>query len=146
MRIYLDNCSLQRPLDDKSQLRIEMEADAIIEILSHCETGKLTLISSEILRIEIDDNTDSKRKTASVGILDIAREIVMIDAEIERRAEEFAQTGIKPSDALHLASAEAGKAGFFCTCDDRLLKKAKAFPELKVRAVSPIELLNEVEL
>jgi predicted nucleic acid-binding protein len=31
--------------------------------------------------------------------------------------------GIKPLDALHLASAESGKADYFCTCDDKIIKK-----------------------
>ena len=33
MRIYLDTCSLQRPLDDRSQLRIRQEAEAILYVL-----------------------------------------------------------------------------------------------------------------
>lgn len=33
MRIYFDNCSLQRPFDNKSQLRIRIEAEAILSII-----------------------------------------------------------------------------------------------------------------
>lgn len=33
MKIYLDNCSLQRPLDDKSQIRIRLEAEAILAVI-----------------------------------------------------------------------------------------------------------------
>lgn len=33
MKIYLDTCSLQRPFDDRSQMRIALEAQAILEIL-----------------------------------------------------------------------------------------------------------------
>ena len=30
MKIYFDSCSLQRPLDDKSQILIALEADAVL--------------------------------------------------------------------------------------------------------------------
>jgi len=48
-------------------------------------------------------------------------------------------------DALHLASAEIGHADYFCTCDDKLLKKAVSMQDLKTRFVSPIELIKEIE-
>jgi predicted nucleic acid-binding protein len=50
-----------------------------------------------------------------------------------------------PLDALHLASAEAAQVDYFCTCDDRLLKKAKTVHDLKTVVVSPIELAEELE-
>ena len=144
MKIYFDNCSLQRPLDDQEQPCIEKETEAIIAILSVCETGILTLLSSDVLLAEINDNSDSERKETALGILNIARESVAADAVIEKRARDFEKSGIKPIDAPHLASAEAGQADYFCTCDDKLLKKAKALSDLKVKTVSPIELFEEI--
>ena len=144
MKVYLDNCSLQRPLDDQTQLRIEHETNAIIEILLLCESGNATLVSSETLQVEINEIQDMKRKTACLGILEVAKENVVTDLSIERRALGFEKTGIKQFDALHLASAEAGGVDFFCTCDDDFLKKAKELGDLKVKAVSPIELLEEI--
>lgn len=82
----------------------------------------------------------------SLGTLEVATEYVELTSEIEKRAEEFEGSGIKPFDALHLAAAEAGGAKFICTCDDKLLKKAKTIGNLKVTAISPIELLKEVNL
>jgi hypothetical protein len=49
-------------------------------------------------------------------------------------------------DALHLALAEEGQVDYFCTCDDRFLKKAQALTGLKVKVVSPIILIEEIEL
>lgn len=144
MRIYFDNCCLQRPLDDQSQPRVEAETEVIIAILSLCENGDLTLVSSDILQIEINENSDLERKETSLGILSIAREIVATDAQLQLRAQEFEKLGIKPFDALHLASAEAARVDYFCTCDDKLLRKAKAESDLKVKIVSPIELFEEV--
>lgn len=144
MRIYLDNCSLQRPLDDQAQPRIEQETEAVIEILLLCETGNLTLISSEVLQTEIDAIFDLERRETSLEILRIAQENVLTDSKIKRRTQEFVEFGIKPLDALHLASAEAGQADYFCTCDDKLLKKAKSQNDLKIKAVSPLELIREI--
>jgi predicted nucleic acid-binding protein len=53
--------------------------------------------------------------------------------------------GIKPLNALHMALAEIGKADYFCTCDDRLLRNAKKVRDLLVKVVSPIDLVQEIE-
>ena len=44
--------------------------------------------------------------------------------------------GIKGLDALHLACAERLKAGYFVTCDDRIIRKYTG----KVVVVNPVEL------
>lgn len=120
MKIYLDNCSLQRPLDDQGQLRIERESKEIVEMLALCESGSLTLVSSEILHIEISKISDSERREASLEILRVAGETIAVNSEIKARARELGKYGIKTFDALHLASAEAAEADYFCTADDKL--------------------------
>lgn len=44
--------------------------------------------------------------------------------ELESLAKRLKASGMKPLDALHLASASISKADYFCTCDDKFLKKA----------------------
>jgi len=39
MLIYLDTCSIQRPLDDRSQPRINLEAEAIVTVLNFIESA-----------------------------------------------------------------------------------------------------------
>jgi predicted nucleic acid-binding protein len=51
---------------------------------------------------------------------------------------------MRPLDALHLASAVIAKADYFCTCDDRFLKRAKAVNTGQTKVVSPLELVTEV--
>jgi predicted nucleic acid-binding protein len=41
MKIYLDTCSLQRPLDNKSELRILLESEAVLGLVAQCESGAL---------------------------------------------------------------------------------------------------------
>lgn len=144
MKIYFDNCSLQRPLDDQTQPRIEAEAAAVVAILSLCETGDLIFISSDVVQLEINEISDLQRRKASLDILEIVHQNISLDTDIEIRAQELQKHGIKSFDALHLASAEAGEAEYFCTCDDKLLRKAKAHNNLRLKVVSPIELLEEI--
>ena len=65
---------------------------------------------------------------------------------IKRRASEFILLGIKPLYALHLASAEEAEADYFCTCDDRFLKRAKTFNDLRTKVVTPLELIEELNI
>jgi len=39
MRIYLDNCCLNRPYDDLRDDAVRMEAEAVIAIIDRCEKG-----------------------------------------------------------------------------------------------------------
>lgn len=144
MRIYLDNCSLQRPLDDKTQMRIFLEAEAIAAILRLCEVGDFTLVSSPILRTEIKNNSDALHRELALEILSVAEEDALLTEFAKSRAEEFAKRGFKPIDALHLACAEDASVDYFCTCDDKFLKKAQAQSDLKIKVVSPLELADEV--
>ncbi len=43
---------------------------------------------------------------------------------------------------MHLASAEAGNADFFCTCDDEIIKKAKSKKVNKIKVLSPTDLIE----
>jgi predicted nucleic acid-binding protein len=144
--IYLDLCSIQRPLDTQSQVRITLESEAVLAIIALCTVGRLRLASSDILRFEVMQNTQAARREHATEVLAAATEYVRLDEQVERRAETFVQQGVKPLDALHLASAEAANATYFCTCDDRLLRKIRQMADLRVKPFSPLELLEEVSL
>ncbi len=53
MRIYLDSCSLQRPLDDQTQARIRVETEAVLAILAATQAGDIVLLNSEALEYEM---------------------------------------------------------------------------------------------
>lgn len=146
MRIYLDCCSLQRPFDDKSQPRIAVEAEAVLVILALCESDHLKLICSKALLFEIDRIPDQVRKDDALAILKIANETVEMTTELETLARRLRTLGLKPLDALHLASASISKADYFCTCDDKFFKKAKSIEKLNTKVVSPTELVMELDI
>jgi len=146
MRVYLDCFSLQRPFDDRSQPRIAVEAEAVLVILALCESHHVRLISSESLLFEIGRIPDQTRREDALTILKLAKEAVELTTEVEALARKLMASGLKTLDALHLASASTAKADYFCTCDDRFLRKAKTLNGLDTRVVLPTELVMELDI
>jgi predicted nucleic acid-binding protein len=144
MKISLAMCSLQRPLDMKTQVRVAMEAEAILNILAFCAAGYATLLASDALVFETAQNPHPIRKHSAFGVLAMATEFVLMDSHIETRARAFHAAGIKPLDALHLASAVAAQAESLCTCDDRFLRRAQALDTHPTQVLSPLALVAEI--
>jgi predicted nucleic acid-binding protein len=146
MRVYLDTCSLQRPLDSKTDSRIHLEAEAILDVLSLCESGQIELVASEVLQFEIERIQDPLRRAHSYEALSKARTYVDMIEATEVRARELNESGIRPLDALHLAAAVETRADYFCTCDDKFLRRAKILETERTKVVSPLELIVELSL
>lgn len=144
MRVYLDNCCLQRPLDDKNQVRIQLESEAALAILSLSERQQIELVSSEVLDFKVGRNPDPERRTFVSQMLSRAALSIEVDAGITTRARRLESDGFKGMDALHVACAEAANADFFCSCDDRLLRKARSARDLQVEVVSLLELAGRI--
>jgi hypothetical protein len=77
--VYLDTCSLQRPLDSKTQIRIILEAEAILGILTLCEMNKIELVSSDALVFEIERNTNLTRKDYEIEVLSKAKLFISLN-------------------------------------------------------------------
>ena len=105
MSIYLDMCSLQRPLDTKTQIQVAVEAEAILNIVILWESGQLELVSSAALLFEAEQIPLSERRTYILEVLARAEVFIPRSQLIEKKAAAFVDLGIKPLDALHLASA-----------------------------------------
>ncbi|MCZ7667161.1 MAG: PIN domain-containing protein [Chloroflexi bacterium] len=124
-KIYLDTCSIQRPLDTLSQTRLRLEAEAILGVLTQVKAGNVELISSIVLELETQRNLLAIRREHGEQILAQATSIAIVNEQIEQSSLHFMQIGIKILDALHLAAAEAAGADYFCTCDDRFYGKQR---------------------
>jgi predicted nucleic acid-binding protein len=144
MKVYLDTCSLQRPLDSRTQVRIALEAEAVLGILALVESGELELVSSDVLVFELRRNPRPERRAYASDVLSTANAFVQVDSLIQERAVQLEQKGIKPLDALHLAAAEAAEVDYFCTTDDKLLQRGKSVVGRGVQVVSPVELIEEL--
>lgn len=146
MRIYLDMCSIQRPLDDRTQLRVQVEAEAVLGIVAFCESGRAELVDSDALRFETARNPYPDRRSFTEETLSTAKHFISSSSAVEQRSREYVENGVKALDSLHLASAVEAGADYFCTCDDRLLRRAKAVDTGNTRAVSLLELIEEIDL
>lgn len=144
MKVYLDMCSIQRPLDRQDDARVATEAQAVLGVLRLCESGQVTLVASDALLFEMEKNPHPVRKDYAEAVLSKAGAFRATDQRVEARARGFEASGMKPLDALHLASAVEADADFFCTCDDRLLTRGRQAQTGRTRVVSPLDLVMEV--
>ena len=145
MKIYLDLCAIQRPLDTPNQVRIVLESEAVLGIFTFCDIGQIELLSSEALLYEGEQSSLPIRREHTLAVLSKAKDVINITEKEKMRAAHLMTFGIKPLDALHLALAETGSADYFCSCDDRLLQNAKKVEDLMVKVVNPVELVQEIE-
>lgn len=145
IKVYLDLCAIQRPLDTPNQVRIVLEAEAVLGILSLCDAGLIELVSSEALVHETEQNPLPIRREHGYSVLAKAKTTLNVTTSVKERASQFLQHGIEPLDAVHLALAEASKVDYFCTCDDQLARKAKRTRDLQVKIISPLDLIQEIE-
>lgn len=143
-RIYLDACCLNRPFDDQSQPRIALEAQAILTILSQCESAQWRLITSAALDAELEQTPDRERLGNVRLMLAIAKIKVVSSQALENRSRELREIGFTAYDAAHLASAERGRADVFLSTDDRLIKRAKRYTQLvRVLVENPVPWLMQ---
>jgi predicted nucleic acid-binding protein len=145
VKIYLDLCAIQRPLDTANQIRIALEAEAVLGIIRFSDNEQVELLSSEALIYEGEQSGLPIRREHTRAVLAKARSIVNVAEKDSLRAANLMTFGIKPLDALHLALAESGKADYFCTCDDKLLQNSKRIPDLMIKVVNPVDLVQEIE-
>ncbi len=143
MKIYLDNCCLNRPFDDQSNLRVRLESEVVKVILQLCEQGQWQLVSSTIAAFEIANTPDAARRKNLELISGLAAAVVRTDSATALRAKEFEAKGMQAFDALHLACAER-EADVFLTVDDKLLKRALSIENLRIPVINPLKWLEGV--
>gem|GEM_PF-153679 len=142
-RIYMDVCCLNRPFDTLSQDRVYLEAEAVLSIISHCESNEWVLIASGIIDYELSKLSDAERLDQVQTLYAVASERIRLTEHAEQRASFFQRNGLKPFDSLHLALAEVNGADVFLTTDDRLLREAKKL-EINIDDANPVSWLMEV--
>ncbi len=144
MKVYFDNCAIQRSLDDRSNYRNRIEAEAIIVLIEMAEQGELFMVSSDVLLFELKNTPDLDRIAYGMKFLDLSKETFSLTKEIVDLARRFENNGIKSIDALHLAIADFNHIDYLCTCDDRFLKKAAEIKHNNTRVILPTKLIEEI--
>jgi len=144
MRVYLDNCCLQRHLDNQTYPRTRVETEALFAVLAAVNVGEIILLSSEALAYEISCIPDETRRMETFAVLSLASEHLQVTDDIETLALTLEEQGLQTMDAIHLALASSAKADYFCTCDDKLFRKAQAMSKLSCKVITLLNLIPEI--
>ena len=102
MKIYLDNCCLNRPFDDQSQIRIRIETEAKLKIQEEVRSGKIQLVWSYVLDYENNRNPYSERKVRINGWKKYALQDIEENPEVLKTANVLNKFGIQKIDSLHI--------------------------------------------
>ena len=144
MRVYLDNCCYNRPFDDQAQLSVRLETEAKLEVQRQMRSGELEYVWSDMLVAEVEDSQFWDRQERILAWASGACEYVTTTQEVESHAESLMELGVKPADAIHLASASAAACDWFFTVDKGILKKVRNIGSMRV--AYPLEYVQEVDL
>ena len=145
MRIYLDVCALNRPFDDHTQDRVRLESEAVLTILSRTQSENWTLLTSEVVGIEVSKIPDDDRRQKVTILTSLSGSNIVVDEATEKRALELERLSFKSFDALHIACAERGRADVLLTTDDDLLRKASQNTSaVRVKLENPVRWIMEV--
>ena len=144
MRVYLDNCCLNRPFDDQRQMRVRLEAEAMLCIQEHIRRETLELVWSYMLDFENAANPFEERRTTISGWRQYATMDIEETAMILQRANRLAGMGLKAKDALHIACAIAGECTYFVTTDDNILKRRQDVHDIIM--IDPTAFVREMDL
>ena len=143
MRLYIDLSCFNRPFDDQSQERIRRETEAIFGILTRVTEGQDTLIWSWVLSFENAKHPRADRKEEIALWEARSQSVIEWNPATEERARLSERRGIPALDAAHLASAEAGGAEIFLTCDDDVVRRTRRL-KLALRVLNPVSYWAEV--
>ena len=143
MRLYLDVCCLGRPFDDLTQGRVYLEAEAVLAIISRCESGEWTLLSSGAIDFEIAQIPDIDIQDKINTLYSSATDHHNIKQDIVDRADSFKVHNLGYFDSLHLAIAEDANVDVLLTTDDRFEKRA-GNTDTKIKVTNPVTWLMEV--
>lgn len=136
--LYLDVCTLCRPFDDQSAMRIQLETNAYYLILQAVQDMIWKMVVSSVHFQEVNAIEDLQERHEILGILN--RFGKSRDHEVDSvrtRAEALHTIGFGIADAAHLAVAEA-TADYFISCDDKLLKKCRR-EQMQIETFNPVE-------
>lgn len=137
-RLYLDVCTLCRPFDDQSQMRIHLETNAYYLILQALQNRRYMLVVSPVHFEEAHAISDVEERQEIIAVLERLGIRAECDiASARARAETLHARTLGLADAAHVAFAEA-TADVFISCDERLVKKCRR-EKVAVTTMNPVE-------
>jgi len=139
-KIYLDNCSYNRPFDDQTQIKIHLETEAKLYIQAGVRSGKYSLCWSFVLDYENGKNPYEEKRSAIAPWKKIADDFCPPSESIRASGKKIMELGIKNQDALHIACAIDRRCEYFITTDDGLINKSIA----NIIIIDPIDFVRKM--
>jgi predicted nucleic acid-binding protein len=139
MRIYLDNCSYNRPFDEQVDIKVRLEAEAKLYIQELVKENRLDLVWSSVNEYENNDNPFDEKRERKWAWKDLAVEQCAMNDTILLKAGELMGRKLRAKDALHIASSIYAKCDYFITTDKKILNKN--IPDIAV--VNPVTFVEE---
>ena len=106
MKVYFDNCVLNRPFDDQTAERIYLETRAFLLLLKMIENDVIQKINSLAIHYEIDKISEWEKKEKIHTFLSLANDYIPFNRRMVNRASELIKVGFGSMDALHISAAE----------------------------------------
>lgn len=139
MKVYLDNCCFNRPFDDQSSITIRLETEAKLNIQQKVKSTDISLAWSYILDFENSANPLEERKIEIQKWKGLSNSFTNETPKILSEMNRLTTIGLKPIDALHVASAIELNCDQFITVDKGILKKSHQIS--KITVINPVNFI-----
>jgi predicted nucleic acid-binding protein len=145
LKLYLDNCCLNRPYDDQTQEKIHLESEAILAIVKKLNQENFEIFGSSALDFEIEQiKNEEKRVKVKYFYEQTINARMEYKESIFQRAKELSeQSAIRTLDRFHLAFAENIGADVLLTTDMKF-ERACLKLDLNIKVMNPLNYVLEV--
>ena len=141
MRVYLDCCAYNRPFDDQRNIIIHIETEAKLVVQQMIRDHELTLVWSDVLDYENNDNPFEERSFKIAEWKELASHKVEINDEIIHKARAYMEKGLRQKDAAHIACAVHANVDYFITVDKKILNKLIR----DITVIDPVDFLRRIQ-
>lgn len=141
MRIYLDQCAYNRPFDDQSNIKTQLETLAKLYIQEQIRQGKYDLIWSYMSDFENSNNPNIENKKSIQLWEEISKYKCKSSEQSLAQGKLIERKGIRANDALHIACALESNCDYFITTDLSLSRKKIE----GIKIVNPIDFIQIME-
>ena len=124
IRVYLDNCTYNRPFDDQNDIHIRLEAEAKLYIQEQIKNKQIDLVWSSVNEYENNDNPSPEKRERIITWKNIAVQNCRLNEFILKKALELQAKNLRAKDVLHIASAIYCSCDCFITTDKKILNKS----------------------
>ena len=143
MRVYFDNCALNRSFDDQKNNQVKIESEAVAKILEMVRSHSIELVWSSTIDYENGLSKVSERRESVAQWKSYAVADIFVTEKVSELSSKLLESGLGKMDSLHIASAVEGSADYFVTTDRGIVKRRDKVRELKI--LNPLELLGIIE-